>query len=322
MSCRVAPHWRVSTANRIIVGDGTEHVTVLLILRAIGGDEPLHLRAWFKGKETHHGKHAVRCRTGKLEEFRGADRCRCDDGLPQAKVAGLAYDQRGVGIIRQQDQRVRLGIAQPNQGGAEILIGGQVASVPTTWALKPAAAFTTTSLDVRPQSVFRCCTAGRCSPSGKLNGSYRPAKPASACLHRARTRVTPHVALCYNAPYDFVRNCHDACRHCVCRHACRCRHATATEAAEPVQIGITTPILSGPFADRGQSEQYGAQLALDQINQAGGVLGQAIETFYADNACKPDIGFTGHEGGQSSGSTSRSRIGELSTTVAHASCRS
>ena len=60
-------------------------------------------------------------------------------------------------------------------------------------------------------------------------------------------------------------------------------------AAEPVRIGITT-ILSGPTADRGQSEQDGAQLALDQINQAGGVLGRPVEAFYADNACKPDIG--------------------------------
>ena len=60
-------------------------------------------------------------------------------------------------------------------------------------------------------------------------------------------------------------------------------------AAEPVRIGITT-ILSGPTADRGQSEQYGAQLALNEINQAGGVLGRPVEAFYADNACKPDIG--------------------------------
>jgi branched-chain amino acid transport system substrate-binding protein len=59
--------------------------------------------------------------------------------------------------------------------------------------------------------------------------------------------------------------------------------------AEPVRIGITT-ILSGPTADRGQSEQYGAQLALNQINQAGGVLGRPVEAFYADNACKPDVG--------------------------------
>jgi branched-chain amino acid transport system substrate-binding protein len=61
------------------------------------------------------------------------------------------------------------------------------------------------------------------------------------------------------------------------------------QAAEPVKIGITT-ILSGPLADRGQQEQYGAQLALDQINQAGGVLGRPVEAFYADNACKPDVG--------------------------------
>jgi branched-chain amino acid transport system substrate-binding protein len=60
-------------------------------------------------------------------------------------------------------------------------------------------------------------------------------------------------------------------------------------AAEPVRIGITT-ILSGQYADRGQSEQYGAQIALNQINQAGGVLGRPVEAFYADNACKPDIG--------------------------------
>jgi ABC-type branched-subunit amino acid transport system substrate-binding protein len=64
---------------------------------------------------------------------------------------------------------------------------------------------------------------------------------------------------------------------------------TIAHAAEPVRIGITT-ILSTPIADRGQSEQYGAQLALNAINQAGGVLGRPVEAFYADNACKPDIG--------------------------------
>jgi branched-chain amino acid transport system substrate-binding protein len=65
--------------------------------------------------------------------------------------------------------------------------------------------------------------------------------------------------------------------------------STAVQAAEPVKIGITT-ILSGPMPERGQSEQYGAQLALNSINQAGGVLGRPVEVFYADNACKPEIG--------------------------------
>jgi branched-chain amino acid transport system substrate-binding protein len=54
-------------------------------------------------------------------------------------------------------------------------------------------------------------------------------------------------------------------------------------AADPVRIGVTT-ILSGPFADRGQSEQYGVELALSRINQAGGVLGRPVEAFYGDNA--------------------------------------
>jgi branched-chain amino acid transport system substrate-binding protein len=64
---------------------------------------------------------------------------------------------------------------------------------------------------------------------------------------------------------------------------------TAAQAAEPVRIGITT-ILSGPMADRGQSEQYGAQLALNRVNEAGGALGRPVEPYYADNACDPAIG--------------------------------
>ena len=64
---------------------------------------------------------------------------------------------------------------------------------------------------------------------------------------------------------------------------------TAAQAAEPVRIGITT-VLSGPTADRGQSEQYGARLALDRVNEAGGGLGRPVEVYYADNACKPAIG--------------------------------
>ena len=65
--------------------------------------------------------------------------------------------------------------------------------------------------------------------------------------------------------------------------------STAAACAEPVKIGITT-ILSGPYADRGQSEQYGAQIALDEINQSGGVLGRPVEAFYADNAANPEVG--------------------------------
>jgi len=60
-------------------------------------------------------------------------------------------------------------------------------------------------------------------------------------------------------------------------------------AAEPVRIGVTT-ILSGQYADRGQSEQYGVELALQHINEAGGALGRPVEAFYGDNAADPQIG--------------------------------
>ncbi len=59
--------------------------------------------------------------------------------------------------------------------------------------------------------------------------------------------------------------------------------------AEPVRIGVTT-ILSGQYADRGQSEQYGVELALQRINEAGGVLGRPVEAFYGDNAADPATG--------------------------------
>src|SRR5580698_1410933 len=64
---------------------------------------------------------------------------------------------------------------------------------------------------------------------------------------------------------------------------------TPALAAEPVRIGVTT-ILSGQYADRGQSEQYGVELALGRINEAGGVLGRPVEAFYGDNAADPATG--------------------------------
>jgi len=63
----------------------------------------------------------------------------------------------------------------------------------------------------------------------------------------------------------------------------------AALAAEPVRIGVTT-ILSGPLADRGQSEQYGIELALQRVNEAGGVLGRPVEAFYGDNAADAATG--------------------------------
>src|SRR3984885_11774478 len=64
---------------------------------------------------------------------------------------------------------------------------------------------------------------------------------------------------------------------------------TPALAAEPVHIGVTI-ILSGQYADRGQSEQYGVELALERINEAGGVLRRPVEAFYGDTAADPAPG--------------------------------
>ncbi len=90
----------------------------------------------------------------------------------------------------------------------------------------------------------------------------------------------------------------------------------AASAAEPVRIGVDT-VLSGQFADRGQSEQYGVELALQRINEAGGVLGRPVETFYADNANDPATGVAGVKRlvGQEHVSAI---LGALATPVTHA----
>ena len=64
---------------------------------------------------------------------------------------------------------------------------------------------------------------------------------------------------------------------------------TPARAAEPVRIGVTT-ILSGQYADRGQSEQYGVELALQRINEAGGVLGRPVEASMATTPQTPRRG--------------------------------
>jgi branched-chain amino acid transport system substrate-binding protein len=59
--------------------------------------------------------------------------------------------------------------------------------------------------------------------------------------------------------------------------------------AKPVRLGVST-ILSGPLSLLGQETKEGAQLAAEQINARGGVLGRPISLSFADNACDPAQG--------------------------------
>lgn len=59
------------------------------------------------------------------------------------------------------------------------------------------------------------------------------------------------------------------------------------QAQETIKIGVPVP-LSGAYRDAGTDIFDGAQLAADQINAAGGVLGKKLELIQQDDACNPD----------------------------------
>ena len=61
--------------------------------------------------------------------------------------------------------------------------------------------------------------------------------------------------------------------------------ATAQEGA-PIRLGLSTA-LSGPAAYTGQQDRWGAEMAIKEINAAGGVLGRKLELAVQDNACNP-----------------------------------
>jgi branched-chain amino acid transport system substrate-binding protein len=62
--------------------------------------------------------------------------------------------------------------------------------------------------------------------------------------------------------------------------------AGAAAAEEPIQIGASEP-MTGTAAVFGEHAKWGAELALSEINGAGGVLGRKVEMTIEDNRCNP-----------------------------------
>lgn len=58
-------------------------------------------------------------------------------------------------------------------------------------------------------------------------------------------------------------------------------------AAEPIVLGVNLP-RTGQYAQEGLMQMRGAMLALDEINQAGGVLGRPLELLERDSASNPE----------------------------------
>lgn len=61
---------------------------------------------------------------------------------------------------------------------------------------------------------------------------------------------------------------------------------TTAASAEPIKIGVNQP-LTGPFAASGTYIVNGAKIAVEEINAAGGVLGEKIQLVIEDNKSNP-----------------------------------
>src|SRR6516165_8599722 len=65
--------------------------------------------------------------------------------------------------------------------------------------------------------------------------------------------------------------------------------AATPAAAQSIQIGLSTPV-TGPAAVASEWERWGVDLALEEINAAGGLLGRKVEVITHDNKCNPAEG--------------------------------
>lgn len=64
--------------------------------------------------------------------------------------------------------------------------------------------------------------------------------------------------------------------------------ATAQD-KKPVKLGFAY-IMSGPAAVYGQFAKQGAEMAVEEVNAKGGILGRKVEVVFEDEAGKPDVG--------------------------------
>jgi branched-chain amino acid transport system substrate-binding protein len=61
------------------------------------------------------------------------------------------------------------------------------------------------------------------------------------------------------------------------------------QSKDPLRIGCPLP-LTGPFAALAADMQRGAQLAEDQLNAQGGIMGRKVEVLFRDDQLKPAVG--------------------------------
>ena len=63
---------------------------------------------------------------------------------------------------------------------------------------------------------------------------------------------------------------------------------TTALAQDAIRIGVVTPI-SGTYAPIGQQVRWGLDLATEEINASGGILGRQVELIYEDSEANPSV---------------------------------
>jgi branched-chain amino acid transport system substrate-binding protein len=66
-------------------------------------------------------------------------------------------------------------------------------------------------------------------------------------------------------------------------------------AQEAIKIGAVLPLSKAAFAQAGEEQRRGLLMALEEINQAGGVLGKKVELIIEDDTGEPSVGIAAAE---------------------------
>jgi len=71
-------------------------------------------------------------------------------------------------------------------------------------------------------------------------------------------------------------------------------NSCAKDGTGPIEIGVILP-LTGAQANFGEMEKNSFELAMEEINKAGGINGRMLEFIYEDDMGRPDVGRAGAE---------------------------
>jgi branched-chain amino acid transport system substrate-binding protein len=62
--------------------------------------------------------------------------------------------------------------------------------------------------------------------------------------------------------------------------------SSSSSSSSPIKVGMIAP-LTGPFAPLGKGDEQGAQIAVDQVNSAGGINGHKVDLIIKDDKTDP-----------------------------------